>query len=111
MITYNQGLYALALRFLLEMEHPGVSGEMAERATEGYRERFRPELGFITQGLSGPGETMQDGSALLPEYLHRLFFEQGMLSDEDVLATVDTRLATASVYDRSGKLVGFAMDA
>ncbi len=105
-ITYNQGLYALALRFLVEMEHPDVSEEMVERATEGYRERYRPELSVITQGQSGPGATMQDGSALLPEYLHRRFFDQGMLPDEDVLTTVDTRLATASVYDRSGELVG-----
>jgi hypothetical protein len=105
-ITYNQGLYALALRFLVEMEHPGVSEEMAARATADYRARFRPALGFISQGLWGPGETMQDGSALLPEFLHRLFFGEGMLADEAVLATVDTRLATASVYDRSGVLAG-----
>ncbi len=105
-ITYNQGLYALALRFLVELEHPGVSQEMVERATEGYRERYRPELGIITQGLLGPGATMQDGSALLPEFLHRLFFDEGMLADADVLTTVDTRLATASVYDHTGQLVG-----
>ena len=105
-ITYNQGLYALALRFLVEMEHPGVSEEMVGRAADAYRERYRPELGIITQGLSGPGATMQDGSALLPEFLHRLFFNQGMLPDQDVLTTVDTRLTNASVYDSSGELVG-----
>jgi hypothetical protein len=79
---------------------------MIEQAMAGYRERFRAELGVITQGLLGQGQTMQDGSALLPEFLHRLYFDQGLLSDQDVLTTVDTRLATAAVYDELGELVG-----
>lgn len=105
-ITYNQGLYALALRFLLEMEQPGVPQEMAERAAAVYRERYDEKLGFITQGRWRAGRELQDGSALLPEFLHRWWFGKGLLEDAAIVATVDHRLRSASVNDGAGALAG-----
>lgn len=105
-ITYNQGFYALATRFLLEMETPGVSAETAARATEEYRRLYRPAMGFLPLSAWRAGSAMQDVSALLPEFLHRYFFSEGMLFDAAIINSVDHNLATASVYDDSGSLIG-----
>jgi hypothetical protein len=104
-ITYNQGYYALALHFLLEMKQPNVTQEMAERAVAVYRAQFKPQTGLFTLSDRWPGHFLQDGSALMPEFLHRLFFHRGMIPNDAIARIADHRLRTAAVYD-DGELVG-----
>ena len=105
-ITYNQGMYALATRFLAEAELAGVTPATAAEAAAGYRTRYRADLSFLPLSNAEPGNRIQDTSALLPEFLHRNFFGDSILPDAQVLATLDHLLATAVVYAPSGEPAG-----
>ena len=103
-IAYVQGLYASAA----EAAHfLGVAdaGEAAA-AEAAYRALYRQASGFLPLSAGGPGRSVQDVSALLPEFLHRWLFKDAMLPDAQVLATVDHHLATLSVYADGGALIG-----
>lgn len=83
-ITYNQGFYALSLRFLREIDSDLASDETVSKAENNYASLFKD--GYLP--LSKNTE-YQDASALLPEFLTRFYFNQGMLSDTQVLTGVD----------------------
>lgn len=100
-ITYNQGLLAIAMRFLADMELAGIDEDQVAQAVRGYRDSYHSGLGFVTLSKWDAGSRLQDNSALLPEFLHRYLFGEGMLSDAVVLATVDHRLETAGVRLRN----------
>lgn len=105
-ITYNQGYYALALQMMLEMNQPDVTQEMAERAAAHYRAQFKSQTGLFALSDRWPGVFLQDGSALMPEFLHRLFFHRGMLPNDIIPVIVNRRLATAGVTDEADRLLG-----
>lgn len=104
-IAYNQGLYALSLRFLRELNPDLVSNEIVSKAENNYRSVFNKDgSGFLPLSKN---TQYQDSSALLPEFLARLYFNQGiLLPDNQVLASVDRLINIASVYDEKGKLQG-----
>lgn len=100
-ISYNQGLYCVALNCLEKM---GVSldPKIRQQAEEVYAKLVNPE-----DGLSLPqreGTTIMDISALAPEALSLYFFDKPLLPNERVEATL-THLA--KVYYPDGKLLGF----
>lgn len=100
-ISYNQGLWALALRAAREIgiNIPEEEISLAKRA---YQSCYRLDLGLVTQSK----ETIwQDTSSLLPEFLSGSFFSEKILDDEMVVSTVNQHLKTAGVY-QGGKLVG-----
>lgn len=105
-ISYNQGLYALAVRLLAETGLAGVTPADADAAAAVYRSLYRADLGFLPLSAGAPGHAVQDVSALLPEFLHRYLMGAGLLGDEAVLAAVDHTLRTALVYDAAGVPVG-----
>ncbi len=105
-ITYNQGYYALALQMMLEMKQEGVTPEMAERAATIYRAQFKPRTGLFTLSDRWPGIFLQDSSALMPEFLHRLFFQRGMIPNDAIPIILNHRLITAGVAGDNGALLG-----
>lgn len=105
-IAYNQGFYALAARFALEMGLSGVTEATVTDAVSGYRAIYRPDLGFLPLSAWDAGNGAQDVSALLPELLYRYHFDEGLLDDAAVLSSVDHNLATASITGDDGSLVG-----
>lgn len=98
-ITYNQGLYALALRSLQKIRPDLVPQQMVDQAETNYRSLFRSDLGFLPLSR---GTQFQDASALLPEFLARYNFGKGNLSDEQILMSVDHLIKTAAVSDKNG---------
>lgn len=102
-ITYNQGLYALSLRFLNEMRPDLVPDKALSQAEKNYSSLFDSRFGFL---LLSRNTLYQDTSALLPEFLTRLYFNKGMLQDDQVLTAVDRMIKYASVYDEQGRLQG-----
>lgn len=98
-ITYNQGLYALALRSLQKIRPDLVPQQMVDQAETNYRALFRSDLGFLPLSSS---TQFQDASALLPEFLARYYFGKGILSDEQILMSVDHLIETAAVSDKNG---------
>lgn len=95
-ISYNQGLYALSLRFLRELHPDLVSDDVVVQAENNYRDMFRDGLGFLPLSRF---TSYQDASALLPEFLSRLYFNRGMLQDHQIQATVDSLINSASISD------------
>lgn len=102
-LAYNQGLYAIALKFLQKMGMEEITPAMINQTEEGYLSLYRKDLGFVAQTLNLP---YQDALALFPEALHRYFFGSGLIPDDLVLETVDHCLATASVYFPGDGLAG-----
>jgi hypothetical protein len=105
-ISYNQGLYALATRFLADARLAGVTPAIAAQAADGYRALFRSDVGFLPLSAKEPGNSLQDVSALLPELMHRYFFGIGILPDTAVLSTVNHHHETAVVYASDGSIAG-----
>ncbi len=105
-ISYNQGLYALATRFLADARMAGVTPAVAAQAADGYRALFRNDVGFLPLSAKEPGNSLQDVSALLPEFLHRYFFGIGILPDTAVLSTVNHHLETAVINAADGSIAG-----
>lgn len=102
-ITCNQGFFALALGVLKEFRPDLVSDDLLRQARENYAKLFKKEFGFMP--LSSQ-TNYQDTSALLPELLSRILLGAGMLEDERVITNINHLIATASVQDRQGKLLG-----
>lgn len=102
-ITYNQGLFALALGMLQEFRPDLVSDTLLRQARENYAKLFKKEFGFMP--LSNQ-TNYQDTSALLPELLSRIYLGAGMLEDERIITNINHLIATASVKDRQRKLLG-----
>jgi hypothetical protein len=105
-ITYNQGLYALAANFAQKMEVADVTDQTATDAVRQYRMLYRSDLGFLTQSAQGVGRATQDVSALLPEFFYRYFFGDGMLPDRAVTSSVNHYADTAAVRLSDGSLIG-----
>lgn len=103
-ISYVQGLYALAAAGAHELAVADAAAVDAARA--GYRSLFNGPLGFLPLGAGAYSRTLQDVSALLPEFLHRLLLEEGLLPDAQVLSTVDHHLDTLGAYAADGSLIG-----
>lgn len=94
-ITYNQGLYALSLRFLREYRPDLISEEAVARAENNYRSFFKPDLSFLPLSMY---TTYQDASALLPEFLARYYFNNGIVPDNQIISSVNHLLNTSSMY-------------
>lgn len=101
-ITYNQGLYALSLRFLKELKADLVSDEIVSQAEDNFRSLFK-DVGFLPLSKN---TQYQDASALLPEFLARFYFDRGMLEGNLVITSIDKLINLASVYDERGNLQG-----
>lgn len=107
-ISYNQGLYVVALESLRQIGLENITSQMVQSAKDNYQSLYKPWLGFVSQSRDVP---VQDLSVLFPESLHRYLFNKGILSDDMILKTVDHHLETAGVYSRSGKLAGLKITA
>jgi len=105
-ISYDQGLYAIAARFMAEAKLAGVTEATSSQAAYRYRALYRSDLGFLPLSANTPGNRMQDLSALLPEFLHRYFFGSGLLPDSAVLSTINHQLDTATIYAPDGTPAG-----
>lgn len=101
-ISYNQGLYVLSLRFLKEINPNSISDEIISQAETNYRSLFK-DVGSLPLSKN---TQYQDASSLLPEFLARFYFDQGMLDDNKILASVDKLITLASVYNDKGNLQG-----
>jgi hypothetical protein len=104
-IAYVQGLYALAAEAAHDFGFVDDDKTVAA-AKNGYRALYNDPLGFLPLGAGSPGRSIQDVSALLPEFLHRLLLAEGILADAQVLATVDHHLATLGAHSGEGTLIG-----
>ncbi len=102
-ISYNQGLFALAVKILKEYQPDLVSDQLMHQAQENYRNLFRRNFGFIP--LSNQ-TNYQDASALLPELLSRLYSGQGMLEEDKIITAVDHLISTATVRDDKRQIRG-----
>lgn len=101
-LTYNQGLYTLSLRFLKELKPDLVLDEIIALAEENFRSLFK-DAGSLPLSKN---TQYQDASSLLPEFLARLYFNRGMLEDNQIIASVDKLIEFASVYNEIGSLQG-----
>lgn len=105
-ITYNQGLYVCAMQACFENSWGEVTWDEVLKAKEGYGQIFRQnwEKGYLPQAQ---GQDLIDLSALFPEVLYRYLFNDTILPNQAVLATVDYYLKNASVINKeTGKLHG-----
>lgn len=98
-ITYNQGLAVVALKFLQRMGVEAVNEDLVSMAESNYRSLFDRKRGFMRLSRQLP---YQDASAIFPEALHRLCFGQGILDDKIIINHLETRLRRASVYYPKG---------
>ena len=104
-ISYVQGLYAVAAH---AAHYFGQVSDFATVAAAeyNYQALYNAAYGFLPLGASRTGRSVQDVSALLPEFLHRLLLDDGILSNAKVLSTVDRHLATLGVYAADRTLIG-----
>lgn len=102
-ISYKQGLFALAVKMLKEYQPDLVSDQLMHQAQENYRNLFRRNFGFIP--LSNQ-TNYQDASVLLPELLSRLYLGQGMLEEDKIITAVDHLISTATVRDDKRQIRG-----
>ncbi|MDP3974279.1 MAG: hypothetical protein Q8P92_05610 [Candidatus Daviesbacteria bacterium] len=102
-ISYNQGLYALALRFLNKFDPKLVPNHILSQAEENFRSLFRNDLGFIPLSKN---TSYQDISALLPEFLARYYFHEGILQNNHIISSLNHLIRTASVWDNQQRLKG-----
>lgn len=104
-ISYVQGLYAVAAH---AAHYFGQVSDYAtvDAAKFNYQALYNAAYGFLPLSASGSGRSVQDVSALLPEFLHRFLLDDGILSDAKVTSTVDRHLATLSAYSADGTLIG-----
>lgn len=83
-ISYNQGLYAVALRCARRLGLP-VPERTIKRAAAAYRALFNPHLGYMQLSRH---VAASDASALTGEFLSLWLFKRPMLSDRMVLSTM-----------------------
>jgi hypothetical protein len=90
-ICQNQGLLAVLLRVIRELQIPEVSGSISEQrilhAEELYRGYYDPSLKFVL-----PARDMKDGiglAELFPEYLSLWLFARKILTDAMVVNHLD----------------------
>lgn len=107
-ISYNQGLYTVALESLRQIGLENITSQMVQSAKDNYQSLYKPWLGFVSQSRD---VSVQDLSVLFPESLHRHLFNKGILPDDVISRTVNHHLETAGVYFRSGKLAGLKITA
>jgi hypothetical protein len=105
-IAHNQGLYALAVRSLLEHGWGNVVAADYDRARARYAEFYRPDLGFVALGKDSWWADKLDISTLFPEFMLRWLYKESALSDEMVGNMVDRYIPLASVYTKDKKLAG-----
>ena len=80
-ITYNQGLFALALKAAKEM---GVQIKTdPDKALQQYRSLFNAELGFYP--ISKFKNTIMGPDPLVPDLLSQIYFDQKMLESSTVV--------------------------
>ena len=104
-ISYNQGFYALALEMAKRLGLAVTSAEL-NKAKAGYRSCFNKKIGFVTLGKESQFNQCQDVSALLPEFLSRYLLSEPVMSDGEVISTVNSHLKRSAVYGKDNQLVG-----
>ena len=84
----NQGMLAVLLRVIRELQIPGLGASISEsyiaKAEELYRSYYDPDLGFMS-----PARNIRDAigfADIFPEFLSLWLFERKILTDEMVLS-------------------------
>lgn len=109
-ISYNQGLYLVALEALYRMGLRGVFPDLIQQAKQQaknqYLRLYNRELGFVPQSQN---TTYLDISALFPEVLYRYLFDLSgdiLMPNQLILQTLEAHLRMASVLSFDGRLIG-----
>jgi hypothetical protein len=87
----NQGILAVLLRVIRELEIPELSGSISDdyiaKAEHGYRSYYDPDLGFLC-----PARNIRDAIGfpdIFPEFLSLWLFKRKILTDEMVINHLD----------------------
>lgn len=105
-LAYNQGLFCLARRALVRLGLARVNEGHVAAAQRAYRSFFDAALGYVKCAHASLLASVQDVSALFPEFLSRYLYGEAILSDAMVLAHVRRILGNASVLARDHTLAG-----
>lgn len=105
-VAHNQGLYAVAVRAMLEHGWGGVTAADYDRARARYAEFYRPDWGTMTLGKDSWWADKLDVSVLFPEFLLRWLYQEAALPDEVIRQTVDRYRQVAPVYKQDKTLAG-----
>lgn len=103
-ISYNQGLFCVALEGLEQMGIP-VDARLKAQALKTYQnihDRENPSI--IVQSNT---EDDLDISALMPEALSLYFFDKSLLGQEKVIGTVNALYEKAMAHFDDGRFLGF----
>jgi hypothetical protein len=105
-ISHNLGLLCLARRAMVNLGLGGVRESDVQSAHSALQAMYDASAGYLPLGRASNFAAAQDVSALFPEWLSRYQYREPILSDAMVIAHVEHVLATASVMDAYGRLVG-----
>ncbi len=105
-VAHNQGLYAVAVRSMLEHGWGNVVAADYDRARARYAEFYRPDLGSLTLGKDSWWADKLDISTVFPEFLLRWLYKETALPDEAIRTTVDHLVQVGSVTKADKTLAG-----
>lgn len=105
-IAYNQGMFCLARRAMVNMGLGGVTAGDLSAAQDGYRSFYDPARNYLALGKRSRFASAQDISAVLPEFLSRYIYGEPILTDEMAAGHVERIAANASVRFSDGRLAG-----
>jgi hypothetical protein len=103
-LAHNQGLLCLARQAMRSLALGNVTGADVAAAQAAYR-GFEAD-GSLRMGRHSRFASAHDISALFPEFLSRMLYEEAILGDALIVKHVSRTLVNASVRDGSGAVAG-----